>query len=164
MEADRSHPPPATHVWFSRLTRAYVLALLLVAALSAVGQFLVQRSLAHQAGDSKIINVAGRQRMLSQDMAKLVLLLEDPDKDEARRADYRDRLRDRLETWGRSHDALRRGDNSAEVEGRFERIEPAYQRIRAAVGRPSAAPRPPPAWTSSRPSRRTNSSTSGGWT
>ena len=144
MVADRSHSSPATHVWFSRLTWAYVVALLLVAALAAVGQFLIQRSLADQVGDSKIINVAGRQRMLSQDIAKLVLLLNDPSKDDAKRADYLERLRKRLDSWGRSHDALRRGGNSREVEDRFARIEPAYQQIRTAVQEALRSPTVPP--------------------
>ncbi|MBB4079161.1 signal transduction histidine kinase [Lewinella aquimaris] len=59
---------------FSRLRRAYLLALSLI-ALSLVGELLlVDGFLIDQKKDAEIINVAGRQRMLSQRIAKMVAL------------------------------------------------------------------------------------------
>ncbi len=57
----------------SRLTWLYISALTAVAALSITGQLLVQRSLHQQRGDSTIVNIAGRQRMLSQKLTKAAL-------------------------------------------------------------------------------------------
>ncbi|MGC3967884.1 MAG: type IV pili methyl-accepting chemotaxis transducer N-terminal domain-containing protein [Pirellulales bacterium] len=53
-----------------RLTRYYILALSAVALLSIAGQFFVQSQLVDQLGDSKLVNMAGRQRMLSQRIVK----------------------------------------------------------------------------------------------
>lgn len=62
-------PPLDTH----RLTRLYIIALSMVALLSIIGQGLVQFSLYQQSNDSRIINIAGRQRMLSQRLSKAAL-------------------------------------------------------------------------------------------
>ena len=53
-----------------RFTKLYILALSAVALLSVAGQFLVQMALNEQAIDSRVINIAGRQRMLSQRICK----------------------------------------------------------------------------------------------
>ena len=59
---------------FSRLRRAYLLALSLI-ALALIGEWLfVDGFLIDQEKDAEIINVAGRQRMLSQRIAKMVAL------------------------------------------------------------------------------------------
>ncbi|MDB5261622.1 MAG: hypothetical protein JWQ14_903, partial [Adhaeribacter sp.] len=58
-----------------KITRLYLLALSAVALLAVGGQYLVQRSLESQSGDSRVVNIAGRQRMLSQKISKTVLLL-----------------------------------------------------------------------------------------
>ncbi|WP_116107601.1 ATP-binding protein [Lewinella sp. IMCC34191] len=59
---------------FSRLRRAYLLALSLI-ALALIGELLlVDGYLIDQERDADIINVAGRQRMLSQRIAKMVAL------------------------------------------------------------------------------------------
>ena len=64
---------------FSRLRRAYLLALSLI-ALALIGELvLVDGYLIDQERDAEIINVAGRQRMLSQRIAKSVALTADPD-------------------------------------------------------------------------------------
>ncbi|WP_116126526.1 ATP-binding protein [Lewinella sp. IMCC34183] len=62
------------HRIFSRLRRAYLLALSLI-ALALIGELLlVDGYLIDQEKDAEIINVAGRQRMLSQRIAKMVAL------------------------------------------------------------------------------------------
>ena len=64
---------------FSRLRRAYLLALSLI-ALALIGELvLVDGYLIDQERDAEIINVAGRQRMLSQRIAKNVALADPPD-------------------------------------------------------------------------------------
>ena len=54
-----------------RLTAIYGVALSAVALLCVTGNVLVQRALHQQEGDARVINVAGRQRMLSQALTKV---------------------------------------------------------------------------------------------
>ncbi len=54
----------------------YILALSMVAILTMTGQVLVQWSLATLQGDSTTVNIAGRQRMLSQRIPRIILALD----------------------------------------------------------------------------------------
>lgn len=56
------------------LTRFYVVALFVVAMLTVSGLFLIRRTISSLNHDSRVVNVAGRQRMLSQRLTKLALL------------------------------------------------------------------------------------------
>ena len=56
------------------LTRFYVVALCVVAMLTISGLFLIRRTISSLNHDSHIVNVAGRQRMLSQRLTKLAVL------------------------------------------------------------------------------------------
>jgi len=58
---------------FSKLRIYYVLALSTIALSIIVGQLLVQRHLRTQESDARVINLAGRQRMLSQKISKISL-------------------------------------------------------------------------------------------
>lgn len=115
----------------------YVLALSLVAALIVAGQAVVQFSLMQQEQDARIINIAGRQRMLSQRIHAHVL--------RAERETNVDRMRARiailksdLVRWQRSHDGLRygdaqlelRGNNSPEIQRLFASLEPHFIAIK----------------------------------
>src|SRR6478672_2516627 len=78
-----------------RLTRLYILALSAVACLSIAGQLLVQWSLDRQLSDSTVVNLAGRQRMLSQRLTKAALSLErasSPEEATARKKEMTDAL------------------------------------------------------------------------
>ena len=87
---------------FYRLRRLYWLALTLI-ALSAIGsQLLIQYYLQHQLGDAKVINIAGRQRMLSQKLTKEILLLVD----QPTAAIYRENLQQTLNQWTLTHEGL----------------------------------------------------------
>ena len=57
---------PLDNQVFNRLTRLYIMALLAVAILSLLGQLLIQVFLNSLLDDSHVVNIAGRQRMLSQ--------------------------------------------------------------------------------------------------
>jgi signal transduction histidine kinase len=59
------------------LTFRYLGALLAVAGLLVAGQILVQRALDRQEEDARVINLAGRQRMLSQRLTMLLLAIEE---------------------------------------------------------------------------------------
>src|SRR6185503_18155860 len=60
---------------FTRLGTWYVLALSVIATVAIVGQLLIQNHLKDQRADSRVVNVAGKQRMLSQKITKSLLLL-----------------------------------------------------------------------------------------
>jgi two-component system sensor histidine kinase DegS len=60
---------------FSRLGTWYILALSAIASVAIIGQVLIQNHLKGQRDDSRVVNVAGKQRMLSQNISKTLLLL-----------------------------------------------------------------------------------------
>lgn len=74
---------------FRQVRRGYGLALGIIAALTLTAQLIIQHTLGQQLHDAEIINVAGRQRMLSQRIARSALELRagDEAKREVLRAD-----------------------------------------------------------------------------
>jgi signal transduction histidine kinase len=90
------------------LTRRYILALGLVAVLTLMAQALVQFSLAHQEDDAALINLAGRQRMLSQQLAKSALVWQGT-VEAAGRSQHEADIRRVLEAWRSAHAALETG-------------------------------------------------------
>ena len=124
------------------LTRRYVVALATVAALAVAGQALIQVSLSEQVAEGRVINLAGRQRMLSQRAAKAALAATAAP-DAAVRAAAADELRETLATWSRTQRGLRDGDdelglpgrNSAAVAARLDALAPDAARLADAGGR-----------------------------
>lgn len=88
-----------------RLTAAYVIALTLIAILSGGVHLLLDNVIAEQRDAATIINVAGRQRMLSQRIALLGNDLRQGDET------AREPLRDAIALMRRSQDALVRGND-----------------------------------------------------
>lgn len=129
-----------------RLTIYYICALSLVALLSVLGQFLVQRQLSRQLGDSKVVNLAGRQRMLSQRVCKCAALLADVSAMHEHNR-YRDELREQLPTWRRTHDGLQQGDaelglpndDDPATTAVFARLNPIFDAMFAAAERLTTA-------------------------
>jgi two-component system, LuxR family, sensor kinase FixL len=123
------------------LKRRYRAALALVAFLVLLNQLLVQPALLRLTMDPGVVNVAGRQRMLSQRLAKAALALE--------RADDKTRPRHVLELdqvvtlWSRSHESLKQGNramslpdgNRVAVQGALEGLEPLFVQMRDAARR-----------------------------
>jgi signal transduction histidine kinase len=131
-----------------KISRLYLLALTAVALLSVGGQVLVQRSLKSQLSDARVINIAGRQRMLSQKICKTLLLLDGPHSGPETSA-YVAELEDALALWGKCHTGLRKGyleaglrkeysedirtpvHNSAAIRRMFAEIDPLFERMYA---------------------------------
>src|SRR5690606_8589146 len=101
---------------FSRLGLLYVLALSVVACSLLVGQLLIQRHLRAQLTDSHVINVAGRQRMLSQRISKAALFLS-PAQDSTERKKILEELTSSLSLWRSSQDGLLNGNDSLGLPG-----------------------------------------------
>jgi len=122
------------------LHRRYLAAFAIATALLLLNQLLVQPPLLRLETDAPVINVAGRQRMLSQRLAKASLALVVAETDETR-IRHRQELSEVLSLWRSSHEGLQRGDptnslpgtNSPEVQAAFTAMEPSFQRISEAA-------------------------------
>ena len=96
-----------------RLTASYVVCLGLIGVLTAASWFLVRDALAEQRGDGAVVNVAGRQRMLSQKIAKAAGVAGVPGgglADPRQRAAAEAELREAVRAFRAGHRALRDGD------------------------------------------------------
>jgi nitrate/nitrite-specific signal transduction histidine kinase len=115
-----------------RLSMLYITALSTVALLAILGQIVIQTALQQQSSDALVINIAGRQRMLSQRLSKAALAL-DVFADE--RQQNADELRYVVVLWQSSQEGLQLGDaklglpghNSQSVKRLFAQIEPEYE-------------------------------------
>lgn len=127
----------------ARLRVLYIIALSLIACLSIAGQWLIQRTLESIEQDARIVNVAGRQRMLSQRISRTILELSTL---ETLRTDNGDAsiklhtLREDIGLWIDSHRLLRgrSGDypnqilETHRIEEAFAGIESDFELIRSA--------------------------------
>src|SRR5688572_27637919 len=101
---------------FSRLGTWYVLALCAIAIVAVIGQLLIQTHLRDQLADSRVVNVAGKQRMLSQKISKTVLLLRS-DQPQIERAQILKELTPSVNLWKLSQDGLLHGNDSLRLPG-----------------------------------------------
>lgn len=139
MTAD-THSRAESKAWFRHLTLGYLFALGVIALLAVLGQVLIRHTLSERASASHVVDLAGRQRMLSQRLVKLVLLL-----GQTSAGPQRQRLlaefREARDLWHTTHQGLQKGDpalglpgqNSALVLQLFAEIEPHEAEIQAAV-------------------------------
>ncbi len=116
-----------------RLTALYISALSVIALLAVSGQILIQTSLQRQSSDANVINIAGRQRMLSQKLSKAALAIS-IGTTEAERTSRMAELRATTTLWISSHQGLQQGstqmglpgNNSATVTQLYTKIQPNF--------------------------------------
>ena len=123
-----------------RLTRFYVMALTVIAVLAISGLLFIRRTISNHSDDSRVVNVAGRQRMLSQRLTKLALL-----RTEGLSSADTVSFDSLLHSWSQSHIQLRNGSlrmeqvytvrKSPQLNRMFARIEPVFQSIHAGFTR-----------------------------
>ncbi len=89
---------------FSSLSKIYLLALGIIAFLILISQIFIQRALSANDYDAQIINIAGKQRMLSQKISKCILLLKT---DIPVERNVEKELNTALNEWISSHNLLR---------------------------------------------------------
>ena len=130
--AQASPEPPANPA--RALGRRSLATLAAVAGLLLLNQAIVQPPLLELATDAPVLNIAGRQRMLSQRLAKAALKIDREGDPEARLGDLSEFARV-LGAWTDAHDRLRLGRNSAEVRRAFDEIQPSFEAMRVAAGR-----------------------------
>ncbi|WP_044174845.1 ATP-binding protein [Flectobacillus major] len=123
---------------FQRLTRLYVIALTTVAVLSMSGQLVIQLFLHQLLDDSHVINIAGRQRMLSQRLSKTAVLLCRPEIFQADAEHYSQDIKEIISLWQKSHNGLKNGEletpaktytvrNSETIDSLFNQLDPVFR-------------------------------------
>jgi len=135
MDIFTSQPSPTR-----RLTIFYICALCSVALLAILGQVIIQVAIQQQTSDAFVINIAGRQRMLSQKISKDALILETAT-DPTMRTVRTQELQQAVTLWQQSQQGLQNGDTalglpsttSIDVKRLFSAIEPNYETMLSAA-------------------------------
>lgn len=126
----------AVHLSASQLRRRYIVALSLIAFMTVAAQVVVQFLIGNKELDTHIVNIAGRQRMLSQTIAKTSAYLTQPES-LVEQSRLKDQLAQSVSQWGRGHRGLLLGDsemrlpgaNSATIRTLFAQIDPPFTAI-----------------------------------
>ncbi|WP_298493701.1 ATP-binding protein [uncultured Algibacter sp.] len=121
---------------FDKLRRLYIIALSTIAVSVIVSQILIRTHLSGQESDSTVINVAGRQRMLSQKLTKDIVSLS-TEINQSNRLLLKDKIKATLQLWELSHYSLQQGNdslglpkkNSQSVIAKFKRLNPVFDTI-----------------------------------
>ncbi|MBI5920291.1 MAG: EAL domain-containing protein [Betaproteobacteria bacterium] len=117
-----------------QLRLRYIIALSLIALLTLASQWLIQSTVARHDRDSHVINIAGRQRMLSQQITKTSYYIGGTNDPQLKLA-YLNQLRQAVALWEQSHAGLQKGSeqlglpgqNSAEIVALFRQIQPRHE-------------------------------------
>ena len=97
---------------FLRVQKWYLLAIAAIALTIIIAQILIQQHLNSQLNDSRVINVAGRQRAYSQKLVKEALLLQKFQADGLQQESLLKDLKTTLSVWTTSHHGLQFGNDS----------------------------------------------------
>lgn len=97
---------------FLRVRKWYLLAIAAIALTIIMAQILIQQHLNSQLNDSRVINVAGRQRAFSQKLVKEALLLQNEYLSTSDHKQTLDNLKQTLHVWKTSHVGLQNGNDS----------------------------------------------------
>ncbi len=116
-----------------RMTALYISVLCTIALLALLRQVVVQIELQEHLNDAHLINVAGRQCMLSQELSKTVLEIV-VSTTNTERTQHVNTLKGILAAWQQAQSGLQQGDaklglsgkNSAEVSHLFKAITPSF--------------------------------------
>ncbi|MBD0822998.1 sensor histidine kinase [Aestuariibaculum marinum] len=125
---------------FDKLSRLYIIALSTIALSVIISQILIRKHLNAQQSDSTVINVAGRQRMLSQKLTKDIVTLSTEQELEERIL-LKDKIKATLKLWETSHYALQEGNDSLGLPGensdiianKFQKLNPTFNIISGAA-------------------------------
>lgn len=127
---------------FRKLSRLYIVALSAIALSVIVSQIFIRKHLNNQESDSTVINIAGRQRMLSQKLTKEAILLSTVN-DSIERIAIKNKFKTTLLLWESSHNSLQKGNrdlglpnrNSDSISTLFKQINPIFNNINEASKR-----------------------------
>lgn len=121
---------------FDKLRRLYIIGFSTIALSVIISQILIRTHLNGQESDSTVINIAGRQRMLSQKLAKNVVSLSSTSSTEEQLV-IKNNLKETLRIWEFSHHALQNGNdslrlpsaNSDAITLKFAALNPVFDTI-----------------------------------
>ncbi len=121
---------------FDKLRRLYIIALSTIALSVIISQILIRTHLKRQENDSTIINVAGRQRMLSQKLTKEVVSLS-TETNVNQKILLKNQIKGTLKLWELSHYSLQKGndslglpkENSPKINSKFKILNPVFDTI-----------------------------------
>jgi len=121
---------------FDKLRRLYIIGFSTIALSVVISQTLIHTHLIGQESDSTVINIAGRQRMLSQKLAKNVVSLSSTSSLKEQLA-ITNKLKETLYLWELSHNSLQNGNdslrlpntNSDAITLKFSTLNPVFDTI-----------------------------------
>lgn len=116
--------------------RSYRIAISIIISLLIINQLIIHYNIAQQEDNSRVINIAGRQRMLSQKITKICLQISQNSNDELLFTN----LQNTLGLWIQSQEILQNGNdemginpiNNPKILENFQKIEPHYVAIKEA--------------------------------
>ncbi|UZO80024.1 ATP-binding protein [Aquimarina sp. ERC-38] len=120
---------------FNRLRKIYVFALGAIALFTLFGQVVIQQFITSQLDDSEIINISGRQRMLSQKLTKEILLYQNYFKDTTN-YHYLNRIEQTLQEWTTAHKKLvsyNKREKKRQITTMFNELQPVFSKIEASI-------------------------------
>ncbi len=133
--SQREGTPHSADDFVRRLSARYLFVLLAIAALIAADQAIIQPLLVRMNVFAPVINLAGRQRMLSQKLAKSALAMQAADDAptiDMRRAE----LRGALTEWSAAHKGLRDGDiHTPAIDAAWSELQPHFDAMQSAARR-----------------------------
>lgn len=128
--------PTTANLNFKKLKRMYLFALVTIAITVLLSQLLIQSNLKSQLHDSRLINISGKQRMLSQKLVKEILVYTTTT-DSTRKNSELQKITATFSTWKNTHFALKDGDDdlhfpkesSLKIESLYSQIQPHFDAI-----------------------------------
>lgn len=132
----QSNSKASVDISFKNLRRLYIFALLTIAITVLLSQLLIQHNLHSQLSDSRIINISGKQRMLSQKLTKEILILNFI-ADSTNNEEKIGQANEIIKLWKFNQDALENGNDSLgfpkekskELSDLFVAIKPNFNNI-----------------------------------
>lgn len=132
--------------FMKNLTFGYLLSLFMIGSAVFLSQSLIQRTIWSAGDDSRTVNIAGRQRMLSQKISKSVLIMKSADSEEEFLKSQKE-LKESAMLWLKSHEALQNGhtemqlshvNNSEPILGLFEKMKSSYTQMKEGISKVTA--------------------------
>jgi PAS domain S-box-containing protein len=140
--AEQAIQPPLDTATFLRIRKWYILALSGIALMIIIAQVLIQQHLSSQLSDSRVINLAGRQRAYSQKLVKEALILTERENGNDK-GQILGALRQTLQVWKTAHQGLQFGSDSLGLPAEddpdilklYDEIRPYHQAMVSAAER-----------------------------
>lgn len=123
------------------LLKAFITVLLIVALVSSVSEWLIQQTLITISTNANVINMAGRQRMLSQNISKNLLFLSDQKfthNDTKIMQSLQAGIAEFVENNQKlfvEKTSLNMKQNNAEIEKLYQKLEPSFEQIKKATNK-----------------------------